>query len=235
MPGRPEAASVYHVTLERGSDGTYLAWVDDLPGCAVRAQSREEVLARLPAAIADFLSWTGAPDFPPPEVRVVEEVDSAIEAEEDTEALVASDREPLTEEAWAEIERWLGRSRAELMRLLEGLTDDDLAASREGSARTLREEIEHVAFVELMYAAWTFDLSSRAGLRAFLGWTRGVAHDRLSALSRRGAGDLTWAMWAGAPRPEPWTPRKAARRLLWHELLHLRAIERLRARETRLR
>ena len=37
----------YSVTLERGTDGTYLAWVDDLPGCAVRAGSRAEVLARV--------------------------------------------------------------------------------------------------------------------------------------------------------------------------------------------
>jgi len=37
---------------------------------------------------------------------------------------------------------------------------------------------------------------------------------------------VTLAEWAGSPRLEEWTPRKAARRLLWHELLHLRALER---------
>jgi hypothetical protein len=234
MAGRA-GSSTYDVTLERGSDGTYLAWVNDLPGCAVRGKSRDDVLARLPAAIADFLAWTGAPPASAPEITVVDEVDSVIEADEDTEALVSSDREPLTEESWAEIERWLARSRAELVNLLDELSDDELAAEREGSARTVREEIEHVAFVELMYAAWTFDLRSRQGLVGFLAWTRDVARDRLSALARRDAGDLTWAAWAGAPRPERWTPRKAARRLLWHELLHLRAIERFRAREARLR
>jgi hypothetical protein len=48
----------------------------------------------------------------------------------------------------------------------------------------------------------------------------------MTALARREAGESTWADWAGAPRREPWTPRKAARRLVWHELLHLRALER---------
>src|SRR3712207_8466360 len=29
----------YRVTLERGIDGSFQAWVDDLPGCAVRGRS----------------------------------------------------------------------------------------------------------------------------------------------------------------------------------------------------
>jgi predicted RNase H-like HicB family nuclease len=219
-------ASAFDVTLERGTDGTYLAWVNDLPGCATRGSSRDEVLERLPAAIGDFLAWTGGADMPLPEIRVVDEVESAIEANEDTEVLVSSDRAPLTEESWCETQRWLARSRAELIGLLERLTDDELGSKREGSRRTVREEIEHIAFVELMYAAWTFDRQSRDGLSEFLAWTRGIAGERLSALARAGAADLTSADWSGAPRPEPWTPRKAARRLVWHELLHLRALER---------
>jgi predicted RNase H-like HicB family nuclease len=219
-------ASAYDVTLERGTDGTYLAWVNDLPGCAVRGSSRDDVLERLPAAIGDFLAWTGAADTPLPDVRVVDEVESAIEADEDTEVLVASDRAALTEEGWAETQQWLARSRAELMSLLERLTDDELGSKRECSSRTAREEIEHIAFVELMYAVWTFDRHSREGLAEFLAWTRGIAGERLSALARASAADLTWADWGGAPRPEPWTARKAARRLVWHELLHLRALGR---------
>jgi predicted RNase H-like HicB family nuclease/uncharacterized damage-inducible protein DinB len=217
----------YEVTLERGSDGIYLAWVNDLPGCAVRARSRDEVLERLPDAIAEFLAWDESPAADHPEVAVVDEVDSVIETEEDTEALVSADRSPLTEESWAETRRRLARSRDELVGLLERLSDDELTARRVGSSRTVREEIAHVAFVELMYAAWTFDLQSREGLASFLDWTRAVALERLDELAREESANLTWAEWSGAPRPEPWSPRKAARRLLWHELLHLRAIDRV--------
>jgi predicted RNase H-like HicB family nuclease len=219
----------YEVTLERGADGTYLAWVNDLPGCAVRARSRDEVLERMPKAIAEFLAWDDAPAADLPEVAVVDEVESAIRTEEDTEALIASDRRPLTQESWAETHRRLARSRDEMIRLLGRLSDDALGARREGSSRTVREEIVHVAFVELMYAAWTFELQSREGLARFLGWTRAVASERLDELAREESDQLTWAAWAGAPRPEAWSPRKAARRLLWHELLHLRAIERSQA------
>jgi predicted RNase H-like HicB family nuclease len=213
----------YRVTFERGTDGTYLAWVDDLPGCAVRAESREKVLERLPDAIRSFLTWAGTDASGEIDVEVVEEVDSAIEADEDTEVLVAVDRQALTSAYWEEVQRLLDRSRAELLELLETVTDDDLAARREGSERTIREEIEHVAFVELMYAMWTFDLQSKDGLGEFLAWTRNAVQGRMHALVGNDA--VTSADWAGAPGPEPWTARKAARRLLWHELLHLRALE----------
>jgi len=67
-----------------------------------------------------------------------------------------------------------------LLSLLETLASDQLACSRPGSERTVREEIEHIAFVELMYAAWTFDLNSKNGLAEFLRWTRAVAAERLT-------------------------------------------------------
>jgi hypothetical protein len=186
------------------------------------------VLERLPKAIRSFRAWAGADDSAPVEVDVVDEVESAIEADEDTEVLVATDRQALTTAHWEQIDRLLGRSRNELLEALEALPEAQLGARREGSERTIREEIEHIAFVEFMYAMWTFDLQSKDGLGEFLAWTRQIAQERLSALT--GSDAVTWAEWGGAPRPEPWTARKAARRLLWHELLHLRAIER--ARET---
>jgi predicted RNase H-like HicB family nuclease len=225
MGGQPDRA-VYAVTLERGTDGTYLAWVHELPGCAVRADSRATVLERLPGAIAEFLTWAGAASPAAVEIEVAEEVDSAIEADEDTEVLVSADRAPLTSDDWRRVADWLGRSRAELLDVLSRLTGDDLGDRRKGSDRTVREELEHVGFVELMYALWTFDLRSPEGLADFLTWTRELASERLEALAERNDERTTQADWAGAPRPEQWTANKAARRLLWHELLHLRALQR---------
>jgi predicted RNase H-like HicB family nuclease len=222
--------SAYAVTLERGTDGSYLGWVDELPGCAVRADSREQVLERLPAAICDFLAWAGVGETPWP-ITVAEEIESAVETEEDTEILVSADRNALTEDRWNQSKHWLERSREELLDLLTQLTDNQLAGTRGGSERTIREEIEHVALVELMYTVWTFDLQSRGGLAEFLAWTRRLATERLSSLAADQAADVTWADWGGAPRLEPWTPRKAARRLVWHELLHVRAIERFTGRD----
>jgi predicted RNase H-like HicB family nuclease len=198
----------YSVTLEHGSDGSYLAWVHELPGCFARGKTREEVEAKLPESVREFRGWLresgeAAEDDAEIKVNVVERVESLIESSEDTEVLLSPDREPLNASDWAKIERWLSYSRRDL---LDEPPDDD--------------ELVHVAFVELMYAAWTFDLSGREGLREFLDWTRGVALERMRELADRESGAVTEARWSGAPQPEPWTARKAARRLVWHERLH---------------
>ena len=57
---------------------------------------------------------------------------------------------------------------------------------------------------------------------------RGAALERMRELAHRRSAELTAAEWSGAPRPESWTPRKAARRLVWHERLHVDAIQRAR-------
>lgn len=93
--------------------------------------------------------------------------------------------------------------------------------------------MQHIAFVEFIHAAWAFDLSSKLGLIEFLRWTRRVVLTRMREVAQNDRGFLTSADWAGAPRPEPWTARKAARRLLWHERLHLRSVKRLLERHRR--
>jgi predicted RNase H-like HicB family nuclease len=215
----------YSVTLERGGDGSYLAWVHELPGCFARGATRDAAIANTSAAVAHFRDWLreAGERVDEDEIRVVvaDEVESVIEADEDTEVLVPPDREPLTEEDWQTAARWLAHSRRALLRALAGLSDEELERRVEGRDRTIREQLIHIAFVELMYAAWTFDLDSRDGLADFLAWTRAIASDRIALLAEREDGSLTHAEWAGAPRREAWTARKATRRLIWHELLHL--------------
>jgi predicted RNase H-like HicB family nuclease len=216
----------YSVTLEHGSDGSCLAWVHELPGCFVRGTSRDDVAAKLPRAIDDFLAWLRGSGEPVDGSRshdfvVVEQVESIVETSEDTEALVLADRKRLTGDEWARIERWLAHSRRDVLEALDRIPQDQLESRAEGSSRTLREELMHIAFVELMYAAWTFDLRTTAGLREYLEWTRSIAAARMRDMSEHDDGSVTYAEWAGAPGPEEWTARKAARRLVWHELLHL--------------
>jgi len=183
-----------------------------LPGCFARGASRDDAISKLPDAIEQFLSWLRtfgeADEDSEITIVVAEEVESLVEADEDSEALVGPDREPLTSADWGQVERWLAQSRQDFLRVLSTLPDEQLEWRPEGRTRTLREEVIHVAFVELMYAAWTFDLRSRVGLEEFLNWTRHIALARMRFLSEHDRGSLTYAEWAGAPRPEEWTARK---------------------------
>jgi predicted RNase H-like HicB family nuclease len=214
---------IYSVTLEHGTDGSYLAWVHELPGCFVRAASREEVETKLPEAIRSFQRWlesAGEEVDDSDLVVIIDEVESVVHSSEDTEVLLEPDREPLSRDDWEKLERWLSHSRQELVQLLD---EKELESRPLGEERTLRDLAVHIGFVEFMYAAWTFDLQQREGLQEFLDWTRVISRARMRALATRDEGAITYAEWAGAPRREEWTARKAARRLIWHELLHLRS------------
>jgi predicted RNase H-like HicB family nuclease len=178
---------MYSVTLEHGSDGTYLAWVHELPGCFVRGETRAEVEERLPEAIRSFHEWLrslGETVDDAFEVEIVSEVESLIEAGEDTEVLLDPDRAPLTADDWRRIERWLSHSRPRLLKILARLGDEQLERRPDGATRSIREELIHIGFVELMYAGWTFDLRSRQGLR-FLDWTRQPLRGGCASLPRR--------------------------------------------------
>jgi predicted RNase H-like HicB family nuclease len=65
-------AKSYVYVVERADDGTYWAYLPDLPGCATSADSPEEVERQLPEAVALYLSYfheRGLPT-PPPQARV---------------------------------------------------------------------------------------------------------------------------------------------------------------------
>lgn len=222
----------YAVTLERGTDGGYMAWVHELPGCFARGATHAEVEAKIGPAIWEFRNWLHAGGVRIGKGRVAFTIDGEVEtptaaADADSEILLETDRAPLSPPDWLRMERWLRLSRRDLLRVARQLGPDDLNRRVPGRARTIRQHLVHLAFVEFMYAAWTFDLQSVAGIRDFLQWTRRVARGRMRTLAAARARAVTQAEWSGASRPEPWTARKAARRLLWHERLHLRAIRRL--------
>lgn len=215
----------YAITLEHGSDGSYLAWVDELPGCFARGATREEALDNCSTAIADFREWlrTIGESVESGDVAVVvtSESNAVVETDEDTEVLLEVDRESLSERDWRTLERWLAASREALLDSLDKLADEQLDQRIEGRDRTVREQVIHIAFVELMYAAWTFDLRARTGIEEFLAWTRDITLQRMVLLALEDDSSVTHAEWAGAPGHESWTARKAARRLVWHERLHL--------------
>ena len=209
----------YSVVLEEAISGGFMAWVIELPGCLARAPTRDEVEAKIPLAIRDFLQWredygeTQDPGDAGFEI-VASVVTKADVADGDTSILLDADRAPLTEAEWRTTATWLDKSRQDLLDVWGPIQDASLDWTPEGGRRSIQQTIFHLAMVEIMYAVWTFDLHSKEGLEEFLAWTRRVASQRMSELAAQSDDRITLADWAGAPEPEEWTARKAARRLL---------------------
>lgn len=193
----------FTASLETFGDGSCLGWVHELPGCAARVTHRTLIERALAGEIRRFLAELGEPVPEQIELAVAVEIEVEGEGAEATAALIEPDRAPLGP-MWPRIESWLAASRRRLLARLDAGEDPE----------RLREEVRHIGVVELIHAARTFDLGTTDGLRAYLDWSRGVTLDRLAAAAAVDTG-------AVSEGGEPWTAAKVARRLLWHERLHL--------------
>jgi predicted RNase H-like HicB family nuclease len=56
----------YVYVIERAEDGSYWAYLPDLPGCATSADSPEQVERQLPEAVNLYLSYFRDRGLPPP-------------------------------------------------------------------------------------------------------------------------------------------------------------------------
>lgn len=201
----------FTASLETFDDGSCLGWVHELPGCAVGARHRTEIERALAAGIRRFMAETGEPSPERIELAIAAETEVAGSSSEATAALIEPDRAPLDPIAWARMAHRLALSRA---RLLKQLANTDAA-----DAPALRDVARHVGMIELLLAAQTFDTGTTEGLRHYLAWTRSVAMARLTEAAATNSGAATGS---GQPAPaEAWTVGKVARRLVWHERLHL--------------
>jgi len=220
----------YTVTVEHDDTDLYLAWVHELPGCYAHGSTREEAVNNVGDAIERFRTWLRTKGEEIPDEPVEFDLVNAAAVPEMTPAagvLLTWDRAALTPEDWTRVERWLHYSRLELLSALESMREEDLEAAAGEGARSIAMQLRHLAGVEYMYALWTFDLRSKQDVRDLLDWTRRMAMERMRVLAGRHDNRLTRADWSGNEHPDPWTARKAARRLVYHERWHLNSIRRL--------
>lgn len=220
--------SRYSVTVEHDEEDSFLAWVHEFPGCYAHGRTRAEALANVEPAIERFRNWLRgigeAVDQEPIRFKLV---DAERMPEAHSGILLTWDQGPLTAKEWGRVERWLDHSRKELLDLLDQMGDQELETAARDGARSIAGQLRHLANVEYMYALWTFDFHSIQDLKEFLDWTRRMAFERLRVLADRSDHRLTSAEWSGNDNPDPWTARKAARRLVYHERWHLNSIRRL--------
>ncbi len=228
--------SRYAVYLEIAQDRRCLAHVLDLPGCVVRASTRDEALRQLPAAIRGYRAWLrrhGEPSLPadePIEIEVATESTGFGPFDPgDAAALFPPDRERITPEQMEWHLRLMAHSRADLLVLVQDLPGELLDWQPQPGSFTIRRLLRHVGNAEQWYLSrlvppeslppeWQDDAD--LPLFEFLEMERRTAVARLQQLTDKDRADLFYpTAWTDHPE-EAWTVRKALRRFLEHEREH---------------
>lgn len=230
----------YDVYLEVGPRGVCLAHVPALPGCTARAGNQAGALAALPAAIRDYHAWLrrhgeDVSEPPDPVSLYIAEVSGGFGPFKrgDRAALFTPDRAPLGRDELEVYLRRAGYSRADLLALVRGAADAALDWKPGEGAMSAREILRHIGNVEEWYVSrlvepetlpteWAGDAA--LPIFDFLAMERRTVAGRLRRLTDRELAEVRCpTRWTAHP-DEPWTARKALRRLLEHEREHLAQI-----------
>lgn len=225
----------YSLYLELDSSGACLAHVPDLPGCIAPGKNRKDAIAKTPKAIREYFAWLKRHGE---KVRVPKKVALRVAGLSrdgpftpgDRAALFKPDRAPLSREEMVTYFRRATYSRADLLALVRGLPNDVLDWKPEEDSMSIRRILRHIGNAEEWYVSrivkpetlppeWKGD--DELSIFKFLAMERRTVLRRLRQLTDdERSGVFYPKRWTEHP-DEPWTARKALRRLLEHEREHL--------------
>lgn len=236
------------VLLGVDAAGRVEAWVATRPGCVVFAESESEALRRIPAAVDEYdrrlvrcglhsiwndpsVALRASSTNAGTDVWIAERV-SVPEAlvHGNTAAFFAWDARPAAAHEIDATLHVLSRSRQELLDVVHGLDAARWAQQRPGGGqRTVVDVLRHVANVEWWYVSRIVDFPVPGDgypddVETFLLWTRNRVSDRLKKLS---AVERARTVVPDPDSGERWSARKVLRRLIYHELYHIRQLRKL--------
>lgn len=227
----------FAVCLEVGPEATG-AFVPDCPGCWVFGSSPERALVKVKGAIADYFVWlerhgeTVSPEARDFEVEVAEMLRVNYNPAEagKPEPLFWSEVLPVTRKDVTKTLRLMGYARKDLLQLVSNLSDECLSWKPPDGPRTIRNCLRHIAYVEPWYMSrLDVDLPRKYPRNVFrmLDYTRKIVIEFLEKMPRNKMRGIY------QPKKDPssicnlWTARKVLRRLVDHERLHTKYIEKV--------
>ncbi|MCI0676840.1 MAG: DinB family protein [Phycisphaerales bacterium] len=226
------------VWVESTSWGPSMAFALEIPGASGRGAGPEHAMSQLRSDLTWTHDWMGRHGCEPEwmhnaALKVVQTVPATGQPLlGDTEGFFDWDARAFTNAEVQKARQFLEWSRADLLSLTRPLSDHQLDAHPSPSARSIREIVDHIAIAECWYttrlrvdedsaADWTtygpdaferLQNVRRMVDRDYFPWlSRMPAAERLKQCTKNG---------------EIWTARKTLRRIVWHELYHLKQIER---------
>jgi predicted RNase H-like HicB family nuclease len=228
------------VCLEVGQGGTG-AFVPECPGCWVFGRTSERALEKVKVAIREWFEWlkrhgedipTEADEFTVKVGEILRVDYNPVEAGK-PEPLFWSEVAPIKRKDIAYTIRLLGYSRNDLLNLVSDLNNETLDWQPPGKPRTIRNTLKHIGFVEWWYITrLDVELPTKFPKDVFklLSYTREIVVDFLENFpkeKRSGVFQPKKDVGHKAKICNLWTARKVLRRLVDHERLHTKYIEKV--------
>lgn len=216
------------IVYETNGNG-FLGWLVEYPGAYVRGRTEAEARAKVQDELASYSAWLGIPEIQASLERETRVSSSA--AVEDADSDILLDWDARDYASPVDFEKDCGL----ILVSAKKVNDLFLACDRKDVVdpvmvrdtfygkvySTIRRQYEHIVNVQLYYLR-------NVGTEADIGLDiiRG-RHRMIEALEAQYAKNGNAILTNGA---EAWTIRKAIRRSIWHDRIHGKAIERMKAR-----
>jgi predicted RNase H-like HicB family nuclease len=152
--------TLYKAYLETSAEGLCMAHIPALPGCCVRAETRDSALQQLPDVIRSHHAWLQRHGEPAPPKGAGIEITIAGENtgggpfdRGDVAALFAPDREPVRPEEMEAHFRLMAHAHHDLLALVQHLPDDLLSWQPDRDSMSLSRLLRHVGNAEEWYVS----------------------------------------------------------------------------------
>jgi predicted RNase H-like HicB family nuclease len=228
------------VCLEVGQGGTG-AFVPECPGCWVFGRTMEKALEKVKVAVKEWLEWleSHGERVPADANRLNVEVGEILRVSYNPveagkpEPLFWSEVAPIKKKDITRTIRLLKYSRSDMLNLVSDLDIEILDWQPPGKPRTIRNTLKHIGIVDWWYIT-RLEVEPPARFPGdvfkLLAYTREMVVDFLKNFPReKRSGVFQPEKYAGrkAKLCNLWTARKVLRRLVDHERLHTKYIEKV--------
>jgi predicted RNase H-like HicB family nuclease len=225
------------ICLEIGPKGTG-AFAPAYPGCWVFGRTPERAMEKERAAISEWFKWLRrhGEQIPEPEGDIELEVAEMLRVDYNPveagkpEPLFWSEVPPIGEDDIARTLELMEYSREDLLKLVQGLDEEVLNWHPPGEPRTIENCLRHIAYVEPWYLSrleLKLPTDYPEDVFELLSYTRRIVVDCLHNFPQEKMEGVFQPTKDPSPICNLWTARKVLRRLVDHERLHTRYVERV--------
>ncbi len=225
------------VCLEIGPQGAG-AFVPDCPGCWVYGRTRERALKKVRVAIKQWFDWLEEHGENYPEAKRKFKIEVVESMAVDYNPVKAGKPEPLFWSGVLPVNRddikrtirLMNYSRQDLFDLVSNLTKEQLDFKPPGKPRSIRNCLKHLAYVEWWYVnRLNIEMPEKfpRDLFGLMNHIRELVIGVLEKFPREKMRGVYQPLRYKSPTCDLWTARKVLRRLVDHERIHTRYIQKV--------